>query len=144
MRCSESSWDSHAVALHARRIDFIKKNIEKLQENVGSGPLAMKFPRPIPPRSIVRLSRLWPHARRKGHKIGEIWRIGYYSRQDGLDCIWLVNSEGEYHWPADHDWLEKHFDVVMLSNESDFHGASRPVLEPFLHTASRAPAAKFR
>lgn len=89
----------------------------------------MKFPRPIPPLSIVRLSRLWPHARRQGHEIGEMWRIGYYSRQDGLDCIWLVNSEGEYKWTADHDWLERHFDLVMLSDESDFHGVNRPVLE---------------
>ena len=34
--------------------------------------------------------------RRHGEsRIGRRFRIGYYSRQDGLDCIWLVNEKGE-------------------------------------------------
>jgi hypothetical protein len=43
--------------------------------------------KPIPPRSVVALKKLWPHARKRGHEIGETRRIGYYNRQDGLDCV---------------------------------------------------------
>jgi hypothetical protein len=85
---------------------------------------------PIPPRSVLRLIKLWPHARKKGHEVGEIWRVGYYSKQDGLDCIWLVNTEGVYDWTSDHDWLYRKFEVLSLSNEDDFHGDDREVMLP--------------
>ena len=54
-----------------------------------------KMKKPIPPLSVVVLKKLWPHARKQGHEVGEKRRIGYYSRQDGLDCVWLVNPQGE-------------------------------------------------
>ena len=61
---------------------------------------------PIPPRSIVRLKNLWTHAQRQGHKKGEIRIIGYYSKHDGLDCVWLANAfTGAYEWTTDHEWL---------------------------------------
>ena len=85
---------------------------------------------PIPPRSVLRLAKLWPNARKQGHETGEIWRVGYYSKQDGLDCIWLVNTKGEYHMTSDHDWLYRKFEVLSLSNEDDFHGDDREVLKP--------------
>ena len=84
--------------------------------------------KPIPPRSVLRLIKLWPNARKQGHEIGEIWRVGYYSKQDGLDCIWLVNTEGVYDWTSDHDWLCRKFEVLSLSDEEDFHGDDRDVL----------------
>jgi hypothetical protein len=84
---------------------------------------------PFPPRSIVKIRRLWPHARSKGHEIGEVWRIGYYSPQDGLDCIWLVDRLGEYRMTADHEWITKHFDVVTISDEDDFFGVNRSEIE---------------
>jgi hypothetical protein len=88
----------------------------------------MTLQRPLPPRSVVKLSRLWPHARRQGHEVGEIRRIGYYTPQDGLDCVWLVSSGGDYDWTADHDWIERHFDVVSLSDEADLFGVDRPAI----------------
>ena len=90
--------------------------------------VAVNLQRPIPPRSVVRLARLWPHARKKGHEIGEIRRIGYYSHQDGLDCISLVSYTGEYDWTADHNWIERHFEIVSLSDEDDLFGDDRPTL----------------
>jgi hypothetical protein len=88
----------------------------------------MTLQRPLPPRSVVKLSRLWPHARKHGHEVGEFRRIGYYSPQDGLDCVWLVSSSGDYDWTADHDWIERHFDLVSLSEEVDFFGVDRPAI----------------
>lgn len=85
---------------------------------------------PIPPKTVLRLVKLWPHARKKGHEIGEIWRVGYYSKKDGLECIWLVNTEGVYDWTSDHDWLYRKFEVLSRSNEDDFYGDGRDVLLP--------------
>lgn len=81
--------------------------------------------KPIPPRSVVALKRLWPHARKRGHEIGETRRIGYYRRQDGLDCVWLVDDKGDYGWATDHNWLYEHFEVVKISDETDLFGVNR-------------------
>ena len=83
---------------------------------------------PIPPRTVLCLKKLWPHARKQGHEHGEIWRVGYYSKQDGLDCVWLVDSAGDYTWTTDHNWLYDKFEVVSYSDETDFFGVHRPVI----------------
>lgn len=85
----------------------------------------------IPPRSIVKLKKLWPHARKQGHEIGELWRIGYYSPQDGLDVVWLVDSAGNYDWTVDHEWLYSKFEVVQYSDEDDLFGENREPLGEF-------------
>jgi hypothetical protein len=86
--------------------------------------------KPIPPLSVVVLKKLWPHARKRGHEVGEKRRIGYYSRQDGLDCIWLVNPKGEYDWTIDHAFLRKHFEVIERSKETSLFGIRRAVIGP--------------
>jgi hypothetical protein len=85
--------------------------------------------KPIPPRSVVALKKLWPHARKCGHQIGEKRRIGYYSRQDGLDCVWLVDDKGDYNWTTDHKWLYEHFEVLKFSEETDLFGVRRKRLK---------------
>lgn len=82
----------------------------------------------LPPRTVLRLVRLWPHARKQGHEIGEIRRVGYYSRQDGTDVVWLVDNKGNYDWTADYDWIKKHFDILELSKERSLFGRNRPKL----------------
>ena len=91
--------------------------------------------RPLPPKSIVKLIRLWPRARKRGYERGQTWRIGYYSRQDGLDVIWLVNASGVYGQTANHDWIAKHFEVVFHSSERSFYGGNRPQLGPLTEPA---------
>ena len=54
------------------------------------------IPKIIPPRSRVRLLRADPRTATWKKTIGRQFRIGYYSRKDGLDCIWLVNENGAY------------------------------------------------
>jgi hypothetical protein len=84
---------------------------------------------PISPRSILRLVKLWPNARKQGHEVGELWRVGYYSKKDGLECIWLVNTEGVYDWTSDHDWLYRKFEVLSHSDEDNLYGYNRDILQ---------------
>jgi len=84
----------------------------------------------IGPRSIVKLVKLWPHARKQGHEIGELRTVGYYSKQDGLDVIWLVDAAGKYNETSDHDFLARKYEIVFDSCSVDFYGDYVP--EPLL------------
>jgi hypothetical protein len=86
----------------------------------------MKVPLVIPPKTLVRISRYddaTPHWRKQ---IGREFRVGYYSAQDGLDCIWLVNERGEYEQTTDRAALLMYFDILQLSHETDLYGSRRP------------------
>lgn len=69
--------------------------------------------------------------------LGAMYRVGYYSRRDGLDCIWLVNEAGEYQETVDHDYLSKYFDVVQTSDEKNLYGAKRPQIGPVIAASKR-------
>jgi hypothetical protein len=51
--------------------------------------------------------------------------VGYYSREDGLDCIWLVNEDGTYEQTTDRDFLLKYFDMEYLSHEKNLYGKGK-------------------
>lgn len=84
-----------------------------------------RIPTIIPPRSRVRLVRadrttpLWQK------QIGRGFRVGYYSRQDGLDCIWLVNENGEYEQTTDRAGLLRYFEIERLTEERDYYGVHK-------------------
>jgi hypothetical protein len=85
---------------------------------------------PIRPRSVVRVcdaSRLPAEFK---DQTGRIFRIGFYSKQDGLDCIWLVNDNGEYEQTVDHAFLFKYFDILVLSDETNLYGRGCPKIPP--------------
>jgi hypothetical protein len=88
--------------------------------------------KPLPPKSVVRLAGCpgEKHAWRKF--LGAIFRIGYYSRRDGLDCIWLVNESGDYQETVDHEYLSKYFDVIQVSDEKNLYGTKRPQVSPVI------------
>ncbi|MEO0588359.1 MAG: hypothetical protein AAF078_12055 [Planctomycetota bacterium] len=88
------------------------------------------LPKPIPPRTVLRLVKLWPHARKQGREVGQVYRVGYYCRGCGRDTVWLVNRKGEYSWTADRDFIERHFKVVELSRERSLYGKGKPKLGP--------------
>ncbi len=69
--------------------------------------------------------------------MGRVFRIGYYSRQDGLDVIWLVNERGRYEQTTDRRSLVAHFDVIEVSDETDLYGAGKPQFDPLESDASR-------
>lgn len=83
-------------------------------------------PIPIPPLTIVSVASVPknPYAHLSGQRI----RIGYYSKQDGHDCIWLVYPNGEYGETTDHGDIYRYFVIEQLSYESDFYGTGKPQL----------------
>jgi hypothetical protein len=92
------------------------------------------FPTPIPPGTVVRVKDS-PTKKWEGN-IGKRFRVGYYSWQDGLDCIWLVNDDGKYEQTVDHEFLHKFFEIELLSKERSLYGKNRPRLEPISSNAS--------
>jgi len=88
------------------------------------------LPKVVPPRSIFRLVRSDNKTIGWKADVGRVFRIGYYRQQDGLDVIWLVNDKGEYEQTTDRDFLQKYFEPVEISNESDFFGRQKPQLKP--------------
>ena len=89
-----------------------------------------KEPDVIPPGSRVRLVRATKKTPEWKKIIGTVFRIGYYSRQDGLDYVWLVNSEGEYEQACETEDIHQFFQIEWLSSETDFYGDDRPPLGP--------------
>ena len=57
--------------------------------------------------------------------IGRAFRVGYYSRQDGLDCIWLVNEKGDYEQATDREYLLRYFEIERLTDERDYYGVHK-------------------
>jgi hypothetical protein len=55
-------------------------------------------------------------------QVGQFFRIGYYSPNDGLNTIWIVNEDGEYVGTIARDRLKKYFRVLSISNEVDYCG----------------------
>ena len=84
-----------------------------------------RLPKVIPPRSRVRLAKADQHTPTWRKDVGRRFRVGYYSRKDGLDCIWLVNEDGEYEQTTDRESLLKYFDIERLSHEKNFYGVGK-------------------
>jgi len=93
---------------------------------------------PIPPLSVVRLVSRHGERRFWKKNKGRVFRVGYYSRMDGLDCIRLVNDEGVYEQTTDHEFLYRYFDVVQFANHNNWYGVRRPKILSIRHAdASR-------
>jgi hypothetical protein len=89
-----------------------------------------KLPEIIPPRSVFRLARSDDKTTGWRADIGRVFRIGYYSRQDGLDVIWLVNQQGKYEQTTDREFLVKDFEPIEISDETDLYGTGKPQFGP--------------
>ena len=83
----------------------------------------------IPPCSVIRLVKREPDWD-TDLKVGDEFRIGYYSPQDGPNCVWPVDREGNYFHTWDRISLLDTFEIVSLRDETDTYGPHRPVLEP--------------
>lgn len=96
---------------------------------------AKKLPRVIPPETVVRLARADAKTPAWARAVGRRFQVGYYSRSDGLECIWLVNYAGEYEQTTDRQSLLKYFDIEELSSVEDLYGDSfsPPTLRKLSH-----------
>ena len=83
------------------------------------------IPKIIPPRSRVRLVRADRQTPAWKKHIGRQFRVGFYSRKDGLSCIWLVNESGKYEQTTDRKALLKYFEIEHLSRETNFFGRGK-------------------
>lgn len=95
------------------------------------------FPKIIPPRSRVRLVRAYGRGASAQKEVGREFRVGYYTPQDGLDCIWLVNELGEYEQTVDGEFLRKYFEIERLSEERDYYGETKLRLGPLRQRSQR-------
>jgi hypothetical protein len=84
----------------------------------------------IPPLSIVRLVKVTSRQPAWKGQEGRVYRIGYYRKQDGLDCVWLVDADGDYGEAVDQRMIETHFEILQLSDEDDPFGLDRPEIRP--------------
>jgi len=82
----------------------------------------------IRPKSVVKLIHATKRTPVWLGKIGKICRVGYYSKLDGLEIIWLVDETGYYCETTDqHDFL-KYFTVIKPGPTDDFYGDNAPRL----------------
>ena len=83
---------------------------------------------PVHPGSeiAVREDRPGPYGRLLGLRL----RVGYYSRMDGLNVIWIVYPNAEYGETTDHSDFREFFRVVFDSGDTDYCGVGRPRLKP--------------
>jgi hypothetical protein len=84
------------------------------------------LPPVIPPRSVFRCVRSDKRTPLWKTDVGRVFRIGYYSRQDGLDCLWLVNEKGKYEQTTDRELLLRYFEPVRISRETNLFGDDKP------------------
>jgi hypothetical protein len=82
------------------------------------------FPVPIPPCSVISVRRDVGKPWTKN--AGRVFRVGYYSKVDGLDCIWLVDETGSYNQTIDHECLSKYFEIRSIAKERSLYGRGRP------------------
>ena len=88
------------------------------------------FPVPIPPCSVVSVRR--GVGKPWASKAGRVFRIGYYSKMDGLDCIWLVDETGRYDQTVDHQCLNMFFEIQSIAKERSLYGRGRRQFSPLV------------
>lgn len=84
----------------------------------------------VPPLSLVKVVRVTSEEPAWGGYEGRVFRIGYYSPNDGLDCVWLVDDDGQYAETVDQEMIRTHFEILERSDESDLYGIDRPLIGP--------------
>jgi hypothetical protein len=106
----------------------MKKKVKSRTPSTKKPKKKYSFPVPIPPRSVLSVRRKThsPWAR----EVGRIFRVGYYGKTDGLDCVWLVDEKGEYSQTIDHESLNRFFDIQSIAKERSLYGRGRPQFPP--------------
>jgi hypothetical protein len=63
----------------------------------------------IPPLTVVELVKANSKTPVWKQEIGKQFRIGFNSKQDGLETIWIVNQKGEYCETTGREFFSKAF-----------------------------------
>lgn len=91
---------------------------------------------PIRPKSWIQLVRADRRTPAWKNEIGQKFRVGYYTPNDGLDCIWIVNNRGEYIGTIDQAFLKKYFKILTDSRDHDLFGLRRNKLRALKKTVA--------
>ena len=83
----------------------------------------------IPPLSVVKIVKVTDDQPNWTDQEGRTFRVGYYRKQDGLDCVWLVDDQGNYCKTVDQDMIPTHFEVVTESTVTDLFGVNSPAIQ---------------
>lgn len=83
-------------------------------------------PHIIPPKTIVKLIKADSTTPSWINLEGKIYCVGYYSKQDGLDTIWLVDADGNYCETTDREYLLSFFSILKLGDTMDYFGENAP------------------
>jgi hypothetical protein len=67
----------------------------------------------LPPLTLLRLI---------ADQVGEYFRVGYYTPNDGLETIWIADEDGKYIGTIARRRLRKYFRVVSISKELNYCG----------------------
>ena len=106
-----------------RRRHYTPFALLRLQANLYGGEV-------IPPRSVIVASE-----KNAANFNQEQYRIGYYNPNDGLDCVWLVNQNGDYEQTADQRFIRRNFTIIERSSETDLYGRNQQSLGPLKSTS---------
>ncbi|KIE42207.1 hypothetical protein [Geobacter anodireducens] len=87
-----------------------------------------ELPEIIPPKTIVRLFKYDENTPDWKDDVDNIYCVGYYSRQDGLETLWLVDMKGDYCQTTDKDFLLKYFEILTIGDVEDYYGENSPVI----------------
>lgn len=104
------------------------KSRVKLKKQFETSPRKFYKSQPVSPCSVIAVRGDNPGPHRS--LLGMILRVGYYSKQDGTNVIWLVYPDGKYVETTDHRLLNRHFTVITASDETDLFGIDRPQIAP--------------
>ena len=99
--------------------------ISRVLSVVSNMTVNKQLPSVVPPRSVFRLVKADRRTPCWRGLEGTVFRIGYYTKNDGLDLIWLVDQDGEYVQTTDRKALIEYFELISISNESDYFGLNR-------------------
>lgn len=90
---------------------------------------------PIRPLSVIQLVKIYRDDFSKLN-LNHFCRIGFYSKSDGLDVIWLVDHSGQYAETINHEFLHKKFLIIQNSDIYDYHGIASDVMEAITNPSS--------
>jgi hypothetical protein len=100
----------------------------KLKKYFEVNPRRYYKTNPIPPRTVIAVREENPGPYRK--LLGLTLRVGYYSRQDGLNVVWIVYPDGKYGETTTNQHINRHFRTLSASDETDVYGVDQPILLP--------------
>jgi len=78
----------------------------------------------LPPLTLLQLKRwvILKHLNLIKDQVGQYFRVGYYTPNDGLNTIWIADEDGQYIGTLSRAQIKRYFRVVRISKERDYCG----------------------